>query len=324
MIAADLEKLKFAKRKEYAQILEKELGYINRDLISMAATGALLSGFSFGGLNGGPIWCQWSWGDSYGEHNVGHFTHGPVNEFIFAQLCTVSLCINLMLVARATCLATFGPYLALHVKNESNLQEALNTLRSERQRCLRQLGLGAFFFGTTQLVSIWYRWRNTAGLVCTAVVFFFAFTLSQMYDSLKGKFGAPSMIPKIFEQIGAKLSSLLQWNQPDVRVLHEGYLMLRVEDSVDSEWAIRYFQLLADRMRFARTNQLTYEGELIFVTGMHFDVHSVLRESDLVALSSKQRDHVFEIRQGPTRWVLQGNTEEDRRDWVSTVDHLIK
>jgi hypothetical protein len=61
MIAADLELLKFQKKKEFTAILEKELDYVNRDLTGMTASAALLSGFSFDALSSGPFQPGWTW-----------------------------------------------------------------------------------------------------------------------------------------------------------------------------------------------------------------------------------------------------------------------
>jgi hypothetical protein len=132
MIAADLELLNFQKRKDFTLILEKELDYINRDLINMSGTAALLAGFSFSGLNTGPVWCQWSWGDAIIEHYTGHFAHGPFLENIFAMACTWALVVNLLLVAKTTSLAMFGPFHALHVTNEAFLEQSVKTLREVR------------------------------------------------------------------------------------------------------------------------------------------------------------------------------------------------
>ena len=125
--------MNFQKRKDFTAILEKELDYINRDLISMSGTSALLAGFSFSGLNTGAVWCQWSWGDGFIEQYTGHFSHGPALENIFAFSCSLALVVNLLLVAKTTSLAMFGPFHALHVTNEAFLEQSVKHLREVRQ-----------------------------------------------------------------------------------------------------------------------------------------------------------------------------------------------
>jgi hypothetical protein len=51
MIAADVEQLASALYQRHALILEKELGYIYRDLVTIGTQAALLAGFAFSSIN---------------------------------------------------------------------------------------------------------------------------------------------------------------------------------------------------------------------------------------------------------------------------------
>ena len=97
MIAADLEVLRFQKRKDFTSILEKELDYINRDLIGMAGTAALLAGFAYSGLTQVAIPVDAEY----------------VLKLLYLLVTTTAMCLELIAVMNCTLLSMMGPGLAL-------------------------------------------------------------------------------------------------------------------------------------------------------------------------------------------------------------------
>jgi hypothetical protein len=213
MITADLEALKYQKKKDYSNILEKELNFITADITSMSKVSALLAGFSFAGIINGPNWpgrcdphtkpypndspgCGWSWGDLPIETALGMFTHDYYFEFGYVVVTVSSMYYNLALLCYSTCLAIFGPNSALHVHNEAFLEQVLISLREDRRNCLQLLAAGVFFFAFSHLIAAWYRWRGEVGFVLTIVIFAFYREMYLMYDNMHHVYNAPSLYPK--------------------------------------------------------------------------------------------------------------------------------
>jgi hypothetical protein len=181
MIQADLNVLKFEKKNEFAQILAKELGYMNEDFGVMAGNGAMLAAFSYAAMPGpenlGVQGRQGPWrfpssdvpqgveldhppqknswyGGSPQERLLGKYLHSPVMEGVFVMFATTSLVCNLLLVCAATLLAVFGPISALHATNEETLEEAVKGLRDSRKNLLRlQFFCLIIFAGTLYTLS---------------------------------------------------------------------------------------------------------------------------------------------------------------------------
>jgi hypothetical protein len=208
MIASDLQQLKYEKKRDYSKILEKELDFLTADINSMTGTAALLAGFGFSGINGGPNQpgrcdpdipfvpsdnidddtpvtsannkpgCGWSWGDSPLENVIGLYSHNELFEFIYCSITLTALMLNLALLCYGTCLSMFGPNSALHVHNEAFLEQSLRNMRRDRTNCLKLLAWGTGFFVLSNMVSGWYRWRAEIGAVVTLITIIFFYILA--------------------------------------------------------------------------------------------------------------------------------------------------
>jgi hypothetical protein len=331
MIAADLELLKFQKKKEFTSILEKELEYVNRDLTGMTASAALLSGFSFDALSAGPYQPGWTWAglktsvpDSnihahYLEEITGDFMHGPYMEFAYTTFACLSLSVNLTLVCYSTCVAMFGPNSALHVNNEAFLEQSLKALRRERKKCLQLLAAGVFLFVFTNIACVWYRWRGETGLVATIMTFVFAYYLKWMYGNMMRNYQAPDLMPVSWRPYCCSLVDRKETANLDV--LYQGYLTIRVNTADKEEhWMIKYVEITSRSIRYRKSHTVRTENELLFNRGTLFLVQLFNSDQQLASIDGENCKHVFQVQHGMTSWIMQAASVEDMNQWMFKIN----
>jgi hypothetical protein len=260
MIQADLEQLKYSKKKEFTAILEKEMDYVNRDLQGMTSSAALLGGFSYGAIGGGPSY--WIIGDDFQQYGAafqngtngyfhfektfieritGKIVHSSRGlkylEDAFTATATMSFVVNLLLVMYSTWVAMYGPNSALHLRDEAFLEVRLKVLREERLTCLRLLWAGVFLFALSNVINVWYTWRGDIALMSTIVGIGFCFNLWSMYDQLRMKFDAPPLIAR-----GTRCRCCKKQTSKSQQVLRKGFLNHHSE----AGWNRKYFILTKD------------------------------------------------------------------------------
>jgi hypothetical protein len=317
MIAADLEQLKFLKKKEFTSILEKEMDYVNRDLQGMTSSAALLAGFSYSAVGGGPRY--WIIGDDFqqygapfqnGTNGYFHFQKTPIERFTgpivhsirglkfledgFTAAATLAFVCNLLLVIYSTWVAMYGPNSALHLKDEAFLEVRLKKLRVERLTCLRLLWAGVFLFALSNVVSVWYVWRGDIALMATLVGIFFCWNLWGMYNSLRLKFDAPPLIPGIV--FGNKCC---RQKAADQRTLKKGF----INHLSTTGWKRKFFVLTPDYFRYSKSHDTRYQGEFKFNKNMFFLVQQMNSATELLAIASKDAKYVFQMQSWLTTWV---------------------
>jgi hypothetical protein len=237
MIRADIAKLQAEREKLVSAMLEKELVYLNQDLTGMTASAALIAGFAFSQLDNES---QAVAGDSIYIRGLHLSYHIGV---------TLTLCTNLMVVANSTFLSVFGPNFALRTNNEASLQQAINSLRAERESNLGYLLRGIIFFLVTSILQMWRVWKNFSDpAICTLLIVsggvYYTFFI---YARMARKFDVGSLVrPKVMQKWAkGTLNPRVTSGDLDATnpVLHEGYLTMLEDSNRGKIWTIKYFQL---------------------------------------------------------------------------------
>jgi hypothetical protein len=235
MIRADLDKLQAEREKLVSEMLEKELGYLNQDLTGITASAALIAGFAFSELSGG----------SQATDSDSMYTKGLHLSYHIGV--TLTLCTNLMVVANTTFLSVFGPNFALRTNNEASLQQAINSLREERENNLGYLLRGIICFLATSIIQMWRVWKSYVDSVtCTLMIILGAsYYVYFVYPRMARTFDVRSLVlPKLLQQKGALAprvaSGVLDASNP---VLREGFLTMLEESNRGKIWTIKFFQI---------------------------------------------------------------------------------
>ena len=217
MLAADREVLAAYRVQQTADLLEKEIGYVQTELGTIATQASLLAGFIFGALTmqgstmsgnpligGGGSTYQGNPGVSQGLWNKKHqgvpgaedptqYTMSAnlaFSEVLFTLILSTSLISNLLCVFSSTFIMMWGPRRAL-MAEESDMETILINIRLKRRKALQHFLVGVFSFIASAVVTAWSYWEGPAAITVTVVCLWGTYELFTMEQDMRSTFKAP-------------------------------------------------------------------------------------------------------------------------------------
>jgi len=220
MLAADREVLAAYRVRETADLLEKEIGYLQTELGTIATQAALLAGFIFGALtmqgstvSGNPYFAgggstyqnnpgvsQGFWNEKmmFGDNTKYQMDFNLcLSEVIFTLVLGGSLVSNLLCVFSATFIMMWGPRRAL-MAQERDMEDILIRIRLERRKSLKHFLTGVFTFLLSAVVHGWMYWQGPSAITITVVCGYGAWELHAMESSMRHYFKAPPIFNNRF------------------------------------------------------------------------------------------------------------------------------
>ena len=217
MLAADREVLAAYRVQQTADLLEKEIGYVQTELGTIATQASLLAGFIFGALtmqgstmSGNPLLgaggstyqnnpgvSQGFWNSKVqgikGQLDPNDYSMGPllaISEILFTLILSTSLISNLLCVFCSTFIMMWGPRRAL-MADEADMEEILINIRLKRRKAIQHFLLGVFSFIASAVVTAWAYWEGPAAITVTVGCILGTYKLFTVETDMRKTFKAP-------------------------------------------------------------------------------------------------------------------------------------
>jgi len=152
MIARDVSLLQKELTQQRAQIYEKEIEYLYRELSTVSASASVLGGFVYNSLN------------LQGQHALP-----GAAPLLHCTSAALALLLSILAVVLSTFLSVLGTNMALR-GDDDGMRRAVVLLRQERRLVLELFVGGTLFFFVSCICSAWQYWdRIEAGLTTVLV-----------------------------------------------------------------------------------------------------------------------------------------------------------